>query len=71
MGQNVKSQNAMLLKLTGKKEASAWLEESVILQSAIKNKGETNLDINVGRQRRAGNRKADPSFINLNRTICG
>lgn len=50
---------------------SAWPEKSVILQPAIKNEGETNLDNNVGRQRQAGSRRADLSFINLNRTICG
>lgn len=65
------SQNVMLLKLIGKRKVSALLEKSVIIQPAIQNEGETNLDINVGRQRQAGSRKADPSFINLNRTICG
>ena len=65
------SQNVMLLKHIGKREVSAWLEESVILQPAIKNEGETNLDINESRQRQAESRKADPRFMNLNRTICG
>lgn len=70
MGQNVKSQ-CEVVEADWEKAVTAWLEKSVLLEPATKNEGETNLDMNVGRQRHAESREVDLSFTSLNRTICG
>lgn len=61
----------LLLKLTGKRELSAWLEKCYLTASYQKWKEKTNLDINIGMQKQAGSRKADLSSTWLKRTTCG
>lgn len=61
MGQNVKSGWDVVVEADWEERAECLAKKVLSCSQPSKMKGKTNLDINTGRQRQAGSRKADLS----------